>query len=74
MNCNLKVRYYENHKIKSIIHSCCNQRVNYCKECGSTKIVWDKLDIVCLSCGLIHENVSINSESDNREDIPITLG
>ncbi len=73
--CTLKKQYYNNKKIKSI-YNCkyFKQRLYFCKECGSVRMVWDKLDILCLSCGLVHAQIDEPSDSDEREDINVHFG
>lgn len=68
--CTLKKQYYSNKKIKTI-YNCkyFKQRLYFCKECSSVRLVWDNLDIVCLSCGLVHAQITEDSDSDEREDI-----
>ncbi len=70
--CTLKKEYYDNKKIKKI-YNCkyLKQRIYFCRECGSIKVVWDRLDIVCLSCGLVHAVITDDSDSKQREDIKI---
>lgn len=70
--CDLKISYYENKKIKYINCSYCNLKIYFCKECQSTRIIWHDLDVVCVSCGLVHEIVDKDSESI-REDIPVVI-
>ena len=68
--CTLKKQYYSNKKIKAI-YNCkyFKQRLYFCKECGSIRIVWDNHYINCEKCGLVHGTAVDNADSI-IEDFP----